>query len=1142
VQNSAADAPVPKIQLGVAAAGERSLANLDASVTRDGLDVWFTFPIKPGEVIRSPEDWQHLRLAAQVTWLDGVQGLPRQVERFGTTDAAAAHAPLPSSDQWDACHLSDYVARVQSSERIVLAIDQPMTGKWTVVVDDAQGRRVRTLAAGAAVERGVQELEWDGLDDFGRLVSPGAYTWRSVHHPGIRPQYLMGFGNGDEPGLAPLLSNHGWFLAACTNSQNVFLAAPITEGGCSMIALDAAGRFQRDFRQAHGTGYMGVAVAADERHFYAVHDGMLRHERINKNRGDWATANFISLTRYDVATGNYAPYGKSQFEQVVEYEYGPGSDNPNTQSEVSLAGMVLLNGELIISARSEQALLALDPATGKITRKMPLAKPGALATDGRQLLAVSGEQVLRVDPATGQGKVLIKESPLKPAGLAIDASGRVYVSDRQSHTVRVFKPDGKPDKAIFGEPGGAYQGPFIAQRLVKPAGLAVFGDRLWITEDRVNPKRASAWDMASRQVVVQKFGNPPYGGPSSGMDPLRSTRWLGLGCVWELDYSAQTARPVSILQKDAGHFGGLLPLLQSYRFVHQDGRTFLLGSGKANVVSELMPDGSLRDLALISSPHLLLYAMNWKRVEAFCQPLEKLFPQAKFEDKYAKSEFRGIGVLWVDRNGDGLLQAEEFEFGPAGTSLAIGSWGGVFHDLTMRVPMTRADGSRALITLKPDGYLSGGAPNYPTLASALSAAVPVDMGPLPATAVQNLHQELALDQFGTLVVKSDPFMVGLGADGRVRWQYANRWSNVHGSHRAPLPSIGQMQGTISFLGLASLDEQGDVTVLNGNHGRFFVMTTDGFYLDEMFRDVRMGGANDDLHVGGEPFGGSFARGSDGGYYLQTGGNGFRIYQLHGLDQIKRQQGTVTVEAPTLLALARQARESQAAENTAVRALIRRAAKAFKIDGNPDEWPAANVSWSREGQFPVSVRCAYDDANLYLFYDVRDDSPWLNGGSDWTTLFKTGDSVDLQLGTDPAASPRRRDPAPGDLRLLVAPFQGKNTAVLYRYKSPGSTQSVTFTSPWRAVTVDSVTVLESAQIAVKTRGNGYVVEMAVPLKDLGLKPAGELRGDFGALYGDAAGQVISLRSFWSNRHTALVNDVPGEIMLQPDAWGALSFED
>ena len=316
----------------------------------------------------------------------------------------------------------------------------------------------------------------------------------------------------------------------------------------------------------------------------------------------------------------------------------------------------------------------------------------------------------------------------------------------------------------------------------------------------------------------------------------------------------------------------------------------------------------------------------------------------------------------------------------------------------------------------------------------------------------------------------------------------------------------------------------------------------------MFRDVRMGGPNDDQHVGGEPFGGSFNRSEkDGNYYLQTGGNGFRIYKLEGLDQIKRQQGSLTVEPATLLALAKHAKDKQAEKAARKQTVAQKIATPLKIDGEPNDWPApASITWDRQKKFPVTVNCGYDANYLYLFYDVRDDSPWLNHGKDWTTLFKTGDSVDLQIGTNPAAPVSRREPVPGDLRLIIAPFEEKNIAVLYRYKVGDGVKSknpVTFTSPWRSVTVDSVEKLDDAKIAIKTSGNGYRVEAAIPLKTLGLNPAaGKITADFGVLYGDDEGSNIALRSYWSNQFTGLVNDVPGEIMLSPDAWGILQFGD
>jgi hypothetical protein len=452
-------------------------------------------------------------------------------------------------------------------------------------------------------------------------------------------------------------------------------------------------------------------------------------------------------------------------------------------------------------------------------------------------------------------------------------------------------------------------------------------------------------------------------------------------------------------------------------------------------------------------------------------------------------------------------------------------------------------GKPAIAVLKPDGFDARGVPKYPKLADAVAAAVP--LRDVPAFNYRGIQVESAVDRRGNVILKTDPAMTCFAPDGSLRWRYPNRWSDVHGSHDAPLPETGVMQGTLFFLGMAPLDEQADVTILNGNHGRFFAMTSDGLYLDEMFKDVRMGGALDATLIGGECFGGFFARSErDGAYYLQSGHTDYRIFRIRGLDGARRGQGTVAVSAAQAVAADNRQKRRASEARGAREAVVPFRAKPPQVDGQDSDWGGEpNVRWDRSGQFPVRVRVAYDDASLYLHYTVADASPWVNNGKDGTLLFKTGDSVDLQLGTDPAADPKRTGPVPGDLRLLLAPFEGKDVAVLYRHRVPGAKDPVTFTCPWRSEKVDVVRRLEGAKIAVVRESGQYKVEAAVPLADLGLAaPAGKtLKADFGVIYGDPDGTVNMLRSYWANPATGLVNDVPGEIMLAPNLWGSVRFE-
>ena len=431
--------------------------------------------------------------------------------------------------------------------------------------------------------------------------------------------------------------------------------------------------------------------------------------------------------------------------------------------------------------------------------------------------------------------------------------------------------------------------------------------------------------------------------------------------------------------------------------------------------------------------------------------------------------------------------------------------------------------------------------DLPDLNAAVAAAPAIDL-PAGANMVES-----TVDQFGTTILNSDPVMRAFAPDGTLKWRYPNRWTNVHGSHNAPLPRTGELQGVLFFTGVAPLDAQGDVMVMNGNHGRLFAMTTDGLYLDEMFNDVRVGGQRDAYLIGGECFGGCFGRSeADGTYYLQAGGIEYRVFRVDGLSQVKRDGGSLTVSPAQAAAaernLARRVAETSAPKTASVAWLT----TPPKIDGDAADWPAeGGLRWDKGGQVPVGVRLGYDAQNLYLHYTVRDDSPWANHGKDWQTLFKTGDSVDLQLGLDDKAPADRTGPVPGDLRLLLAPMDDANIAVLYRHRlaKPVAAESVVFQSPWRAEKVDSVKRLADARLALVKDGNGYRLEAAIPWAELGPVPLGKaLRADVGVIYGDRDGTVNLLRNYWANQATMLVNDVPGEIMLTPRLWGTLRFEE
>lgn len=83
--------------------------------------------------------------------------------------------------------------------------------------------------------------------------------------------------------------------------------------------------------------------------------------------------------------------------------------------------------------------------------------------------------------------------------------------------------------------------------------------------------------------------------------------------------------------------------------------------------------------------------------------------------------------------------------------------------------------------------------------------------------------------------------------------------------------------------------------------------------------------------------------------------------------------------------------------------------------------------------------------------------------------------------------------------------------------------------------------EVADVSTKVtlRQSGGSFEASLPLELLHLAPAlnKKVLGDIGVLRG--AGQTVR-RSYWNNRNTAIVSDVPSEARLQPANWGLLVF--
>ncbi|MCX7934779.1 MAG: hypothetical protein N3A66_05920, partial [Planctomycetota bacterium] len=190
--------------------------------------------------------------------------------------------------------------------------------------------------------------------------------------------------------------------------------------------------------------------------------------------------------------------------------------------------------------------------------------------------------------------------------------------------------------------------------------------------------------------------------------------------------------------------------------------------------------------------------------------------------------------------------------------------------------------------------------------------------------------------------------------------------------------------------------------------------------------------------------------------------------------------------------------------------------------------------------------AYDDTNLYVWSDVTSPFPLVNSYPDYKLIFKGGNLLDIQLGVDPAADPKRDKPAPGDVRILVSRQKEKPVAVVYRPKVKGfQGEAAVLSSPTGKESFDAIELCERIGLEYKPKNGGFDAIVTMPLEVLGWtpKPGQSLRLDFGYIFGNSEGTQASLRAYWCNngRDANILNDVPSESRLTPAEWGTALVE-
>ena len=1075
----------------------------------------------------------------------------------------------------------------------------PEAGFVTLVIEDKDGKRVRNLVSETPFPKGANVAWWDGTDDLGRdieaakhgvyripaqLVAPGEYRVRGLWRQDIRSFYEFGVYSAGNPPWSTAdhtgawLSNHCAPMSAAfvpaskspTGQPAMFLGCWLTEGPSGLAWMDLDGRKRGgkgwiggNWTTAPYIAYDGGAQADASVHLYVASVGDVN------NGGDKKKKRKPELRVTALTQGEDRP--------LLLLPLEPSQDvKPDWSKEIG--GLAARDGVVVCSLTKSGQLLFLNARDtsakkpGEVLKTLRIESPRGVVFDSQgRLLVISGTHLLRAGQGAHPSEVVIAKGLEDPVGITLDAAGNIYISDRgNSHQVKVFTPDGTFLRAI-GRAGAPKAGPYDPLHMNNPRGIAIDPKgQLWVTEEDYVPKRVSVWTLDGKQVNTF-YGPSKYGGGGT-LDPIDKTLFYyadeAHGVMeFRLDWEKGTSELINVLSRKNPDELKLptrsaAPETALYRETKG-----LFGLRKRRYFTNCFnsnPTGGSAAFLFIEQDHVIRPVAGMGQGAAWeelfnNESLKGVLPEGiDFKNGYKNKFF----YIWSDLNFDGTVQANEM------ACHKIESGGvTILPDFSFCVARMGIEKEiKKAMRFAPLEFSGDGVPTYDFA-----------KGQVIAEGVQGPGSsggdQLLIDESGNFittlsVLPFHQYSLSGGTNGVATWSYPNLWPGLHASHEAPKPEYpGELVGPTRLVGelfTPKGSDAGPLMAFTSSMGSLHFMTSDGLYVATPFQDCRVGDpiamptaargiALDNMSLGGENFWPTVTQGQDGSVYLVSGGNTFLI-RMEGFETIRRIPLSSLTVTPAHLKNAREfiletetLRKQEQGGGIMTVSLNTRTPK---VDGKLNEWltnwveidKSGSRAWFNSNTRPYNIKgaVAVAEGKLFAAWETADPNLLRNTGEIPTALFKTGGTLELMLGTNPKADPKRKTGGAGDVRLLITQVSGKTRALLYRPVVPGTqTPRIPFSSPWNTISFDRVDdVSDQVHFAADGTGN---YEISIPLEVIGLKPEPGMRiqGDIGILRGN--GSVTLARTYWSNKATGIVSDVPSEAELMPSFWGVWEFQ-
>jgi hypothetical protein len=1004
--------------------------------------------------------------------------------------------------------LSERTAVGRAEGHIPIAFNLERDGKVSLAIRNQADTLIRTVLGAQPYAAGDHTFLWDGLDDYDRPLPAGMYTAHFLMHDGVGQRYVANVGVSGTPPYQTEDGTGGWagdyrnpqYMA--TDGERMYLGTASAEAAPVTIATDLDGR-----------KLFGIAARGGH---LTLHNGF----------GYFISQGGGQITKFDAVTGLLSPFSTGRPESTVTAQREGESGQEWGRRAWLLHAVAVYRGMLLVTSEADNLIHLLDLESGEPRGDLPIEAPvGLLAAPDGTLYAVSGDALGRYDFDAKRFSPLIEKLD-RPRHLAIDAAGHLYVS-LQGETMQVWQiaPDGQVVRR-FGKPGGRPErGAFDPSGMLRPQGIAICPNgRLWVAEADDQPKRYSVWNPDG-SLWKDFFGSQNYA-TTGYINPAKPEYVFAQSVRYRVNYDSGEWAPDCTIVRAVKEMGVELTVPSVHGgavFVNHANRTFLFVPPMT--VYEEIADGEF------------VPRMNMTR-----------------EGRQSR--------LWIDDNNDGLVQEEEIR---SSAKLWSYYWTPIvdqhmnLYDRTGAIWSaqggTRSTEPYGILKWSFQGFNEEGGLVYGDPAEAERIVNDPDGGRIGAWYTDGDGSDLyalvsggSLDR-GVRAQGSGHRVARFSSDGRKVWEYHNVHCAFAWTSENYFP--GYLVGALVFSRGATKDLIG----VTGYYGQYFLLDKEtGLFVDALGEDQRSAYTLDHHMVLTENFNGTLYE-RDGKTYFIGGDADLRVWELTGLETIRRSRLEIEItpeQAMTSEAASRQnflAQQSAIGRQTLTLPRLRGAA----ADGRYDEWSQAPVlTLVMQSDRTAQVQAGYDHGNLYLLYQVRSDSPFLNTPTDPRLLFKSGSSVEIQLGVDREArqvrGQNRQEMRAGDLRLILArSADGKTVATRYRWKVAGDEKprQHTFESPTGEETVEEVMPLDTVALHHASGDGSYTIEVAIPWSELGVEPTSGLTlgGDFGIVFGNVGGTRNAIRHMWSDKspEVSINNDIPSEVRIHPNQWGTWMLE-